>query len=251
HAGVHVARAGGEQSTRHRHAQRHLLAGRAPVRVADRQPTVQSQGAGKGRRAGDAPRHPRAGAVEAEHQVAGVLMMLPSSGSSTFRLTAAPSAYPSAFPRALASEPILPSWALRPTGCSFVERRQEGYPVPVDCFASWEGRCFSPRPVVGMDAARDFCVRPLRPWSFWTQPVNLRGLVLSVTTNLMHLCLRYPFTTVLGRSLPVRFQHTRRLPHAPLRSDRSNRPKWGTLFTDPSSRWELNPHSPQVVRITS
>ena len=40
HAGIHVARAGGDQPARHRHAQRHLLAGRAAVRAAGRQPAV-------------------------------------------------------------------------------------------------------------------------------------------------------------------------------------------------------------------
>ena len=40
HAGIHVARAGGDQPARHRHPQRHLLAGRAAVRAADRQPAV-------------------------------------------------------------------------------------------------------------------------------------------------------------------------------------------------------------------
>ena len=68
HAGVHVARAGRDQSARHRHAQRHLLAGRAAVRAAGRQPAVHPQGAGKGRHAGDAAGDPRAGAVEAEHE---------------------------------------------------------------------------------------------------------------------------------------------------------------------------------------
>ena len=34
HAGIHVARAGGVQQARHRHPQRHLLAGRAAVRTA-------------------------------------------------------------------------------------------------------------------------------------------------------------------------------------------------------------------------
>ena len=67
HAGIHVAGAGGDQPARHRHAQRHLLAGRAPVRTADRQPAVQPQGPGKGRHAGDAAGDPRAGAAEAEH----------------------------------------------------------------------------------------------------------------------------------------------------------------------------------------
>ena len=56
------------QPARRRHAQRHLLAGRAAVRAAGRQPAVQPQGAGEGRHAGDAARDPRAGAVEAEHQ---------------------------------------------------------------------------------------------------------------------------------------------------------------------------------------
>ena len=41
HAGVHVARAGGDQPTRHRHPQRHLFAGRPAVRAADRQPAVR------------------------------------------------------------------------------------------------------------------------------------------------------------------------------------------------------------------
>ena len=68
HAGVHVARAGGAQPARHRHAQRHLLAGRAAVRAADRHDAA-------GRRSGlkeagmlrDAADHPRGGAAEAEH----------------------------------------------------------------------------------------------------------------------------------------------------------------------------------------
>ena len=68
HAGIHVARAGGVQSARHRHAQRHLLAGRPAVRAAGRQPAVSAQGAGEGGHAGDAAGDPRAGADEAEHQ---------------------------------------------------------------------------------------------------------------------------------------------------------------------------------------
>ena len=40
HAGVHVPRAGGVEPARHRHAQRHLFAGRAAVRAADRHHAV-------------------------------------------------------------------------------------------------------------------------------------------------------------------------------------------------------------------
>ena len=41
HAGVHEPRAGGAERPGHRHPQRHLLAGRAPVRAADRQHAVR------------------------------------------------------------------------------------------------------------------------------------------------------------------------------------------------------------------
>ncbi len=60
--------AGRDQSAGHRHAQRHLLAGRAALRAADRQPRLSSRnGSGKGRHVGDAADHPRGGAAEAEH----------------------------------------------------------------------------------------------------------------------------------------------------------------------------------------
>ena len=42
HAGVHEPRAGGAQRPRHRHPQRHLLAGRAPLRAADRHDAVRA-----------------------------------------------------------------------------------------------------------------------------------------------------------------------------------------------------------------
>ena len=45
HAGVHEPRAGQAQPARHRHAERHLLAGRAAVRTADRHDAVRSQAA--------------------------------------------------------------------------------------------------------------------------------------------------------------------------------------------------------------
>ena len=50
HAAVHESRAGGAERPGHRHAQRHLLAGRAPVRAADGDDAVR-QGAAAARRA--------------------------------------------------------------------------------------------------------------------------------------------------------------------------------------------------------
>src|SRR5205085_2356102 len=47
---------------------RHLLAGGAAVRAADRRHAVHEEGPGEGGHAGDAADDPRAGAVEAEHE---------------------------------------------------------------------------------------------------------------------------------------------------------------------------------------
>src|SRR5262249_15442701 len=53
-----------------------------------------------------------------------------SFGASTFYSPVAPSAYPPAFPGALASGPIPPPAPMRLAGCSFVERGSGGYFVP-------------------------------------------------------------------------------------------------------------------------
>ena len=55
-------------SAGHRHAQRHLLAGRAAVRAADRQHAVRARsGCEQAGMRRDAADHPRGGAAEAEH----------------------------------------------------------------------------------------------------------------------------------------------------------------------------------------
>ncbi len=54
HAGVHEPRAGGARRPRRRHAQRHLLAGRAALRAADRHDAARPQAAEAGGAAGGA-----------------------------------------------------------------------------------------------------------------------------------------------------------------------------------------------------
>ena len=55
------------EQPRHRHPQRHLLAGRAAVRAADRHDAAADEAAGAGRLRWSAADHPRGGAAEAEH----------------------------------------------------------------------------------------------------------------------------------------------------------------------------------------
>ena len=68
HAAVHEPRAGGAERSGHRHPQRHLLAGRAAVRAADRHARRSTS-----KRLKEAafdeilPHHPRGGAAQAEH----------------------------------------------------------------------------------------------------------------------------------------------------------------------------------------
>ena len=67
HAGVHEPGAGGDERPGRRYPQRHLLAGRAPVRAADRQHAADAQadeGSGVCR---DPPHDQRGGATQAEH----------------------------------------------------------------------------------------------------------------------------------------------------------------------------------------
>ncbi len=67
HAGIYVARTGGVEPARYRHAQRHLLAGRAALRTADRHDTAGPKAAHEGGAAGIVADHPRGRAGEAEH----------------------------------------------------------------------------------------------------------------------------------------------------------------------------------------
>ena len=67
HARIHEPRAGRDERAGHRHAQRHLLAGRPALRAADRH---DAAGAGQAARGGlrrDPPADPRGGAAQAEH----------------------------------------------------------------------------------------------------------------------------------------------------------------------------------------
>ena len=67
HAGVHEPGAGRAEQPRHRHPQRHLLPGRAPVRAADRDDAAAEEAAERGRLRRGAADHPRGGAAAAEH----------------------------------------------------------------------------------------------------------------------------------------------------------------------------------------
>ncbi len=65
HAGLHVARAGGDVGPRHRHAQRHLLARRAALRAAHRHDALPQGHPGRGPRR-DAAHDPRGRAAQAQ-----------------------------------------------------------------------------------------------------------------------------------------------------------------------------------------
>ena len=66
HAAVHEPRAGRVQRSGHRHPQRHLFPGRAPVRTLDRLDAVRAEGLGRGRVRRDPADHSRGRAAEAE-----------------------------------------------------------------------------------------------------------------------------------------------------------------------------------------
>ena len=76
---------------RHRHAQRHLLARRAALRVACRQSAVQPHGVDPGWHAGNAPRDPRTRALETQHEVEhtadGLPTLAANRGTEPARLT--------------------------------------------------------------------------------------------------------------------------------------------------------------------
>ena len=69
--------------------------------------------------------------------------------ASTFYPSGAPSAYPLAFPEALASGPILLPGPMRRTGCSYMERRPRSYFVPEDGLSRWVGQHCLPGRVWG------------------------------------------------------------------------------------------------------
>ena len=66
HAALHEPRTGRDDQPGYRHAQRHLLAGRAFVRVAHRQHAVRQRSPAQGGLRRDPPHHPRGGAAQAE-----------------------------------------------------------------------------------------------------------------------------------------------------------------------------------------
>ena len=67
HARVHEPRAGRAEPARHRHPQRHLQPGRAPLRALDRLDSAGSQAAEAGGDSGNAAGDPRGGVAPAEH----------------------------------------------------------------------------------------------------------------------------------------------------------------------------------------
>ncbi len=67
HARVHEPRAGPAEPARHRHPQRHLQPGRAPLRALDRLDAAGSQAAEAGGDSGNAAGDPRGGVAPAEH----------------------------------------------------------------------------------------------------------------------------------------------------------------------------------------
>ena len=66
-AALHEPRTGGDEQAGHRHAERHLFAGRAVVRVADGHHAVRQGPAEEGGLRRNPPHHPGGGAGQAEH----------------------------------------------------------------------------------------------------------------------------------------------------------------------------------------
>ncbi len=67
HAGIHEPGAGGDERPGRRYPQRHLLAGRAPVRAADGQHAAEPQADEGGSVCRDSPHDQGGGAAQAEH----------------------------------------------------------------------------------------------------------------------------------------------------------------------------------------
>ena len=102
----------------------------------------------------------------------------PATDSSSIRLTMPASAYPSAFPRALASQAILPALGMRPgrllTVSTTDESTSAGSPGPTLRLALPVGPHYLPG-VCGCMGGHLGTRPPRRSVSVWTRPVTSRG----------------------------------------------------------------------------
>ena len=110
----------------------------------------------------------------------------PATDSSSIRLTVPASAYPSAFPRALASQAILPALGMRPgrllTVSTTDESTSAGSPVPTLRLALPVGPHYLPG-VCGCMGGRSKTRPPRRSVSVWTRPITSRRPVFAYDSS--------------------------------------------------------------------
>jgi hypothetical protein len=170
---------------------------------------------------------------------------------STFHVTGAPSAYPGAFPRALAAEPIplLPRLRRTPARHSSCRERGRSYSVPGRCLALRAGSHCSPGDVVGCTLGHALscpagevalsCLRVLLD-----QAHNLRRLVLPDDDSGVSSSA-YPYATLLG-GMPREILRDRLSP--PLHQFADQSPRWGACVTRASWGEELHLYTVQVIK---
>ena len=173
-------------------------------------------------------------------------MLYAPTDTSTFHLTVPLSAYPLAFPEALASEAILPTSRLATDRLLRVDARRALTGLHRSWFSFVVGRRIPLSAGILRGYLRhrqQFAALSIR--SLLGRPYNSRRPVQHDDGSNVD-SYSYPYPTVLD-GIPGRIPSYRLL--SPLHTERwSSRPHGGYAFTSAPEGWELHPHENQVVQ---